>query len=209
MRGEDRFPPVTVRGIRRIEQEASGTGMFMMAAALGRAMRSDGTFGPIGPGGRPTCVVVSMQTRDRVLESLGRHRKTWEDHARRWVDTRMAHRCAKGTLCLFLEPQDGSAAACLACSKALGTIPPGLVTPARKEGDTRQGLTQTSLSSSVNASVGGGFNGDKEGGLVTADEPITVELAKEILQSRPSEIAPFDEEAALELVKRVLGEEKP
>jgi hypothetical protein len=123
-KGDDRFAPLTKLAAKRCP--VGSFRLLWFASATGRAMRTDRTFAPIGPGGRSLGVQVDKKMRQRILEELGLSDKTWQNAAIVWVARRLAHRCRRGTLFIFIEPQDGLAATCPACLSPLARqVSPG------------------------------------------------------------------------------------
>jgi hypothetical protein len=187
-RGDDRFAPLTKSAAKRCP--VGSFRLLWFSSATGRAMRTDRTFAPIGPGGRSLGVEIDKKMRDRIVDELGLSSKTWQNAAIGWVARRLAHRCRRGVLFIFIEPQDGLAATCPACLSPLA----GQVSPVSRDklspltGYSRVPIAQTT---SANTEDAGGCYRVEEG-VDTVPDLSTPEASKkfqELLQERDSEIA--------------------
>jgi hypothetical protein len=75
-----------------------------IAAALGREMRKDGTFGSLRHGKDGVGVLIGPTQRKRICAVLDIGMDYFSDFARECERLGIAHRCRRGTLFLWLEP---------------------------------------------------------------------------------------------------------
>jgi hypothetical protein len=187
-RGDDRFASLAKSAAKRCPRGSFR--LLWFASATGRAMRTDRTFAPIGPGGRSLGVEIDKKMRQRILDELGLSTKTWQNAAIGWVDRRLAHRCRRGVLFVFIEPQDGLAATCPACLSPLaGQVSPG----SRDKLSPLTGHSRVAIAATTSENIedpGGCYR--VEEGVDTVPDLSTPEASKRFqkqLQERSLEIA--------------------
>jgi hypothetical protein len=76
----------------------------MVACAMGNAKRRDGTFAPLRDGKDVIGVLISYLKRKQVCTVLEIELEYFSRLAKQWEDLHIAHRCARGVVCLWLDP---------------------------------------------------------------------------------------------------------
>ena len=140
-----------------------------------------------------------MWSADPQTETPPVSAKRWENAVTEWVQVRMAHRCRRGVVILFVEPRDGLDARCVRCGESLrrGAVLPsdGSASPAVREGSSRS------------------TGGIEHGSLVArrVEERVGSEVPTEDVGEKQSpkgtisEIAPPSEDEAIANAERILG----
>jgi len=141
MSATDRDSSVKLRAI--LEFPASSLKTFETASIMGSWISDQGVHVKLRQGQRAVATRVSSSERGKICAALGISEKTFNNHATHWVKRRLAHRCQRGVVTLFMTPLRGSAAVCPACGKSLNvprsrTDSPGI----RDESPLNQGGTE-------------------------------------------------------------------
>jgi hypothetical protein len=76
----------------------------MVACAMGNAKRRDGTFAPARDGKDVIGVLIPYAKRKQVCTVLEIELEYFSRIAKHWEDLHIAHRCARGVVCLWLDP---------------------------------------------------------------------------------------------------------
>ena len=200
-RGDNRFSSLTRRGKLAIPDGSYK--IAEIASTYGRTFGPGDSFAPIGPRNRPVGVLLESSHRDQTLSRLGLSTSRWYEAVDALVNIAMAHRCRRGTVAMFLEPQTGASAACTFCHAALGSGETGTAFPVGAElssGGAGTSPAPIAASTSDNAVSPGGSYG-VEGGVSQDAEPLTPEVIAALRHERVR----AQEIAALDLVKRQLG----
>lgn len=85
-----------------------------IAAALGKGIRRDGTFGPFVDGKDCIGVYVGPTQRGTIAHALGISRDEMSKLIGQWVKLNIAHRCARGVACLWINPFEETCPYCKA-----------------------------------------------------------------------------------------------
>jgi len=133
---DQRFSPMNVRGFERVR--GHGFDSFWVASALGSTLKPGHNSGAdLTARDWARGVKLTTKKRDVVLSRLGHRGEPmsmgrWRNLVGEWVRLRMAHRCADGSTCLFVEPLDASGDRCPACGQELDTRTESVRANARK-----------------------------------------------------------------------------
>jgi hypothetical protein len=109
-KGRDRYSPVRVQALLwLIEGNARA---FVIASAMGRYIRSDGTFSAVRTARDVAGVVIGPTQRERILETLDIDPSHWRRFVRDWTARYVAHHCGRDRVCLFVRPMENPCPAC-------------------------------------------------------------------------------------------------
>jgi hypothetical protein len=106
----DRYAPTTVAALLRLPEGNARS--FVAASALGRIVRSDGTFGSLRSARDAGGTTIGPRERTRILTTLGIGERRWRQLVDDWERRYIAHRCKGGTVCLFARPMPATCPAC-------------------------------------------------------------------------------------------------
>lgn len=98
----ERFPPMRVAAYLQLPEASARS--FAVAGALGRIVRTDGTFEPLGTMRDAAGVVVGRAQRKRVMAALNIKAERWRRLIIEWESRYVAHRCSGDSTCLFVRP---------------------------------------------------------------------------------------------------------
>lgn len=111
----ERFSPVRRSGWLALPPSSARD--FAVATTFGRMLCVDGTFRRAVTGRQVIAVVLRGRSLDALCEALRCSRSHLRNLVGSWRDRRMAHRCDRRTLTLFVAP----AGKCPACGADVGT----------------------------------------------------------------------------------------
>jgi hypothetical protein len=94
-----RYSPVSVQVLLRLPE--SNCRAFVVASALGRFLRSDGSWEQLRSGKDAAGTLVTKRRRGVILAALGISAVRWRHLCLDWERRYVAHRCAPGTVFLF------------------------------------------------------------------------------------------------------------
>jgi hypothetical protein len=113
-RHADRYSPMTVSALLRLPECSARS--FMVASALGRFVRQDGSFEALRSAKDAAGSVIGKTQRVRILKVLNIQPRRWRALVDDWELRYIAHRCRRGEVCLFVRPLE---AKCPACSQEI------------------------------------------------------------------------------------------
>jgi hypothetical protein len=108
----DRYSPTSVEVLLRLPE--SNARNFVVASALGRIMRKDGTWEPLRNGKDAAGSLITKRRRGIVLEALKISAVRWRHLCLDWERRYVAHRCAPGVVFLFAHSLYDECPACRA-----------------------------------------------------------------------------------------------
>lgn len=98
----ERSSPASVMTILRLPEGNARS--FMVASALGRFCRQDGSFGEVRSIRDIGGSFIGPRQRGRVLQALGIKPRRWRTLVTDWESRYVAHRCGPGGVVLFVRP---------------------------------------------------------------------------------------------------------
>jgi hypothetical protein len=133
-----RYSPVTVAALLHLPDANAKS--FVVASALGRFIRRDGSYLAIR-GGRDADAAAGGSVIDRkhlklILATLDIQPQQWQRYVRDWVARYLAHRCGRNAVCLFVRPLEKYCPACRAPIVATAKAPP--ISPRRRQTGLRK-----------------------------------------------------------------------
>jgi hypothetical protein len=98
----DRSSPSSVAAVLRLPEGNARS--FVVASALGRFCRHDGTFAEVRSIKDIGGSFIGPRQRGRVLQALGIKERRWRELVTDWESRYVAHRCGPGGVVLFVRP---------------------------------------------------------------------------------------------------------
>jgi hypothetical protein len=117
----DRSSPASVMTLLRLPEANARS--FMVASALGRFCRHDGTFGEVRSIKDIGGSFIGPRQRGRVLQALGIKDRRWQELVTDWETRYVAHRCGPGGVVLFVRPLLDTCPVCNAFIEITDTPP--------------------------------------------------------------------------------------
>jgi hypothetical protein len=117
----DRSSPSSVAVLLRLPEANARS--FMVASALGRFCRHDGTFGEVRSIRDIGGSFIGPRQRGRVLQALGIKERRWRKLVTDWESRYVAHRCGPGGVVLFVRPLLDTCPVCNALIEITDTPP--------------------------------------------------------------------------------------
>lgn len=98
----ERYPPVSVEALQRLP--GSSARSFAIGVALGRWLDADGRSERLKSGKSAAAALIKSDRLPAVLTAIGITARTWREYVTEWESNYIAHRCGRGTVCLFTRP---------------------------------------------------------------------------------------------------------
>jgi hypothetical protein len=131
----DRSPPSSVAVLLRLPEGNARS--FVVASALGRFCRHDGTFAEVRSIKDIGGSFIGPRQRGRVLQALGIKERRWQPLVTDWESRYVAHRCGPGGVVLFVRPLLDTCPVCNAYIEITDT-PPNPAARRRRTGTAPQ-----------------------------------------------------------------------
>jgi hypothetical protein len=131
----DRSPPSSVAVLLRLPEGNARS--FVVASALGRFCRHDGTFAEVRSIKDIGGSFIGPRQRGRVLQALGIKERRWQQLITDWESRYVAHRCGPGGVVLFVRPLLDTCPVCNAYIEITDT-PPNPAARRRRTGTAPQ-----------------------------------------------------------------------
>lgn len=97
-----RYSPVSVAIWQKLPP--SNARAFAIASALGSIRDGSGSSDNLRAGKDAAGVLVTPKRLPAILVAIGINRRQWRSHVRDWEERYVAHRCDRGSVCLFTRP---------------------------------------------------------------------------------------------------------
>jgi hypothetical protein len=123
-----RYSPVSVAIWQKLPE--GNARAFAIASALGSIRDRSGSSNNLRAGKDAAGVLVTSKRLPAILTAIGINRRQWQKHVVDWEQRYVAHRCGRGTVCLFTRP---TLLDCPVCNERIEIdhMPPHVKTPPR------------------------------------------------------------------------------